>query len=113
MSTSAHTEPPAANPDRGGRPTVDELRDRPLLLDRLWAIEDVATCLGFSLRLTEQIVKDPRVPQPRLVARGGARRWSPTHWQRWMDLDDTTYLAEIVEDAEGRLAASDAEMAVV
>jgi hypothetical protein len=113
MSTTSHTEPPTANRARRSRPTVGELRDRPLHLDRLWMIEDVATCLGYSVRLTEQIVKDPRVPQPRLVARGGDRRWSPTHWQRWMDTDDTTYLAEIVDEAEGRLAASDAEMAVI
>lgn len=99
-SVPTNTTPPvvatSTPPVRRARPTVDQLRDRTLPTDRLWNVEDVATCLGFSLRLTEQIVKDPRVPQPRLVSKGGERRWSPSHWQRWIDDNDTTYLSNLI-----------------
>jgi len=76
---------------RRRRPTIDELRDRELRTDRLWEIEDVATFLVFSVRQTEKYVKRPGMPQPRLVAKSGERRWAPSQWIRWMDETDTWY----------------------
>ena len=86
---------------------VDALRPA----DRLWAIEDVAMFLGFSVRLTEEIVRDPRFPQPRLVTKGGVRRWSPARWHAWVDAADATWLGEVIDGAPA--GSDDTEMAVI
>jgi hypothetical protein len=82
---------------RKRRPTVAELRDRPLPTDRLWTIEDVAAFLQCSVREAEDVVKDPGVPQPRL-SRGRLRRWSPKHWHAWMEAEDETYVPNSDDD---------------
>lgn len=114
MTTPTHPHPTPATTTRRGRPSVAEIRARALHHDRLWVLEDVAAFLGFSVRLTEQIVRDPRVPQPRLVAKGGERRWSPTAWQQWMDTDDITFLAGGLDRAETAVGSGDdTEMATI
>jgi hypothetical protein len=91
-------------------PTVEELRNRPLRTDRLWDIVDVATFLGYSKRLAEEAVKDPTVPQPRFVTKGGERRWAPSQWYAWADAAETTHLGHQVplgDPAPARWGRSD------
>ena len=95
-------------PPAGGRPSVGELEEWDIPTDRLWKLEDIAAFLRFSVRFTEGFVKEPTVPQPCLVSRGGDRRWSGPQWLRWADSGDTHFLADVPD-----LEDSDAEMAVI